>query len=384
MHALLLACLASCGTTTDSGTDAPATSAAEQAAVSAQLPVGKRDVERSSVQEGVREGVRLSGRWEEIAGSQLANHVPHPVPPGVAGLNGIMQNWSGAVFDSRRNRLVIWGGGHTGYAGNELYGFDVIARRWTRIWGPTPNAQIPLHGSEEVYGDGNPAARHTYDNIVYDPVADALWSNGGAPWRLGGPTIATWRFSFKQGRWERLADGPLRNIFSQTAYDPVERLIIKRENHGVHYYDPASDQWRTVAEGLRTHWYMNGELHPEERKLVMVGHDRFEIYDLERKRVSDETTSGATGILAAKAPGLAYHPPSGTIVGWGSDDRQLYQLHIDGQAYHWSLVEVLPGGALPGSPGRNGTYGRFRYVPSIDAFVLVNTAETNVFLFHVQ
>jgi hypothetical protein len=34
--------------------------------------------------------------------------------------------WSGAAADTKRNRLIIMGGGHSAYAGNEVYSLDLV------------------------------------------------------------------------------------------------------------------------------------------------------------------------------------------------------------------------------------------------------------------
>ena len=48
--------------------------------------------------------------------------LPDPKPPGNAG--AITGAWNGAALDTKRNRLLVTGGGHLDYAGNEIYAFD--------------------------------------------------------------------------------------------------------------------------------------------------------------------------------------------------------------------------------------------------------------------
>ena len=57
---------------------------------------------------------------------------------GNAGFAGIMKKWSGAAFDSLRDRLLIVGGGHKGYGGNEIVAFSLNNLSWERITDPTP------------------------------------------------------------------------------------------------------------------------------------------------------------------------------------------------------------------------------------------------------
>src|SRR5688500_7691274 len=81
------------------------------------------------------------GQWYEVPNSKIRPHLPSPVPAGNP--VSIITAWNGGFFDSARNRYVVMGGGHGDYAGNEIYGFNLETFQWSRLWGPTPNSQIP-------------------------------------------------------------------------------------------------------------------------------------------------------------------------------------------------------------------------------------------------
>src|SRR5262245_9864498 len=38
---------------------------------------------------------------------------------------GVVAAWNSAVLDTKRNRLIIWGGGHHDYYGNEIYALNL-------------------------------------------------------------------------------------------------------------------------------------------------------------------------------------------------------------------------------------------------------------------
>src|SRR5262245_33687406 len=60
--------------------------------------------------------------WYEIPNQQLG-----PICQfGPASCWGIFA-WSGGVMDTLRNRLIIWGGGHSDYSGNEVYALNLGA-----------------------------------------------------------------------------------------------------------------------------------------------------------------------------------------------------------------------------------------------------------------
>ena len=72
--------------------------------------------------------------WHELPGTALRTICP---PNRFGGsdysFHDYCQNvtaaWNSAVMDTRRNRLVVWGGGHADYLGNELYALDVASQK---------------------------------------------------------------------------------------------------------------------------------------------------------------------------------------------------------------------------------------------------------------
>ncbi|MBT8143113.1 MAG: hypothetical protein KJO55_00330, partial [Gammaproteobacteria bacterium] len=174
------------------------------------------DIEAASEGAGANAPDLAAGRWYELCNTRLDSVAPQPLPPGVEGVSAVIDDWSGAVLDSRRSRLLVWGGGHGGYAGNEIYAFDPATGSWSIIWGPTPLEQIPQgpQGFDE-YPDGNPGSRHTYDNLVYDVANDALWSSDGSLWQTGKSTSGTWSFDLQTNQWRRLPPNPAAQIWAQ-------------------------------------------------------------------------------------------------------------------------------------------------------------------------
>ena len=64
------------------------------------------------------------GEWLEVPDSRLKK-VAFKWPKGVVftkngvGVRGVISTWSGGAYDTKRDRLLVWGGGHFAYAGNE-------------------------------------------------------------------------------------------------------------------------------------------------------------------------------------------------------------------------------------------------------------------------
>ncbi len=102
------------------------------------------------------------------------------VPNGWPG--AIVRAWSSFAWDSTRGDLLLWGGGHANYAGNEMYVWDGATGAWGR--GSLPS-MIDANGF--VVGGPAPQSSHTYDNNIYLPVNDMFLTFGGAASPTGGP-----------------------------------------------------------------------------------------------------------------------------------------------------------------------------------------------------
>ena len=95
------------------------------------------------------------------------------VPGGWPG--AVVRAWSSFGWDSSRGDLMLWGGGHANYVGNEMYVWDGATGAWGR-------GSIPSRTDSQgmVIGGTAPQSAHTYDNNIYLPVNDMFLTFGGA------------------------------------------------------------------------------------------------------------------------------------------------------------------------------------------------------------
>lgn len=101
----------------------------------------------------------------------------------------IISAWSGYGWDTRRGDLIIYGGGHGNYSGNDVYRWRSSTLKWERVALPSEVVQIPsIRGAwESVDGPvSSPNSAHTYDNNLYLPVVDRFVTFGGASFNTGG------------------------------------------------------------------------------------------------------------------------------------------------------------------------------------------------------
>ena len=80
------------------------------------------------------------------------------------------------AFDTKRNQLVMWGGGLDDYFGNEIYALNLTTLSMTRLTEPA----TPYANYVETLADGTqPNSRHTYDGLAYMENVDRLFAFGG-------------------------------------------------------------------------------------------------------------------------------------------------------------------------------------------------------------
>lgn len=115
-----------------------------------------------------------------------------PKPNGLkAEPSSIIKAWSSFAWDCRRGDLLLFGGGHANYAGNDTYRWRASTRLWERMSLPTEVMQDDLGNWLTVDGPfGSPIAAHTYDNNIYLPFIDRFLAVGGSAWNNGG----AWNF----------------------------------------------------------------------------------------------------------------------------------------------------------------------------------------------
>ncbi|MEM6990382.1 MAG: MYXO-CTERM sorting domain-containing protein [Myxococcota bacterium] len=295
--------------------------------------------------------------------------------------------WSGGALDTTRGRLIVWGGGHGDYKGNEVYVFDMQTLAWERVWGPSADAQIPEGGTHEQYDDGTPGSRHTYSGLTYvPPPHDALVSMGGSLWQTGFYGAGTWSFSFDVGEWTRLTDGPAESGFGDpSVYDPETGTIFRRGNQRMLQFDPIADVYTERAASDGGFWASNvsAALDPEARTMVILGDGRLDLYHLDTDTYEQDVTlagAGVSELLGDASPGVGYDSQQGRIVAWGGG-LNVYTLDLEAL----SFAEFEGAGDDPGAiTPSGGAFGRFRYVPSRNVFVSVNDVDENVFVFRMS
>ncbi|HRH13818.1 MAG TPA: hypothetical protein PK225_05640 [Azonexus sp.] len=127
------------------------------------------------------------GGWVQVNVNKFSSAWPSQAD-GVPNSNpaAVVHAWSSFAWDSSRGNLLLFGGGHANYAGNEMYVWQGNDGSWTR--GSLPS-RMEGFGSTSTYftvDNSAPQSAHTYDNNIYIPVNDMFVTFGGAAYNSGG------------------------------------------------------------------------------------------------------------------------------------------------------------------------------------------------------
>jgi hypothetical protein len=315
--------------------------------------------------------------WYAVPESHLRKAAPdpsqYPKIQLVSGVKSVISSWSGGVYDPSRDRLVVWGGGTSSYAGNEIYAFDLHELAWVRVTEPTADPAL----GKQVNPDGTPAGRSTYNGLAYMAHADRMFATGGAIAANAGNVGAdiTWTFDFEKRRWVDMnpsGSRPKTQAQNSCAYDPATRKVWWLDGDGLFSYDVDANTW--MKHTTESSYDRTIAVDTKRRRLVMVGQGDVLVVHLDAASPKPEKwkTTGGDVFIRGRV-GLDYDPVADRIVGWAGGP--VYSL--DPGTGAWKAHDA------PGAPKatESGIYGRWRYIPSVGAFVVATDVDEDVHFF---
>jgi hypothetical protein len=323
--------------------------------------------------------------WYRVPNSKLRPLCPSEAQfPGVRGGSGcamVMEAWSGGAYDSAGKRLWVWGGGHGDYSGNELYAFGLEKLTWTRVTDPSPITTL----SADPMPDGSPVSRHTYDGLAFISHAGRFFGYGGSMAGNGYGTQVTWTFDPAGKQWRNMdpagpANRPATNCCNFNGeYDPATRKVYLRDPNWLCAYDYDKNIWSHVRSWEHGWGPGKGVIDTKRRLLFTTGSKEFLVYDIagDKDVSADWQTRGGDSLIDGYGAGAAYDSQTDRLVGWLGGG--VFALNM--QTKVWTRMNAQ---GAPPKQLSNGTYGRFRYVPEDNVFILVNGIDEDVFFYKLS
>lgn len=314
------------------------------------------------------------GEWLELPDTKIRDVAPKV--PQKGRLRSVVRAWNGAAIDTSRSRMVIWGGGHSDYFGNEIYALDLPSMRMLRLTDPSPHTAEA--DCTAALPDGQPTSRHTYAGLAYVTHKDQLFATAGSLAPCGHSKPDVWAYDFAQRRWIALSmDGPISGYGVMAVHDSQTRLTYIKGRTDFYGFSHETRQAQKLNKQRQaTDYHMTAAIDPKRRKFVMVGNG-VQIIDLNDHAMVRAETRNAPAIISTKqSPGIGYDPGLDRMVVWhgGSD---VYALDMD----HLTWKQIAVGSGPTRKAPYQGTFGRWGYVPQFKVFALVNDVEENAWVF---
>ncbi len=319
--------------------------------------------------------------WSEIPNTKLNTVCPDTMNgyDYKGNCEAVVTAWNSATLDDTRNRLIVWGGGHQDYSGNELYAVDLNTLTIKRLSDPAP----PASGCpEDLAGGTQPNSRHTYNGLTFISHLDKLFVAGGSLANCGYMSNGTWTFDFKTLKWQAMKPKGDRinaapGIIS--AYDPVTKKVYLHDDGSFFSYTYETNTYKLLSEG-GIDYHLTGVLDPVHRKFIMIGGGQQWMIDLNDPTYKHQVlgSTGGSAVINADSPGLTYDAVENHIVAWsGGNTAHIYD--VDKKIWSTNTNNSGPGAAMS-----NGTNGRFAFVPSLNVFVLVNGMAKNAYVLRLN
>ncbi len=335
------------------------------------------------------------GHWAQIPNTKIRD-VATPDHQGeyyIGNVKKIIETWSGASFDPVNERMYIKGGGHGAYGGNEVYAMDFNTLTLELKWGPSQFEG--WSDGDLLMPDGAPVAAHSNDHVEFVPALGQVCTfTNTSTWQHALQwDITTYCLNFDTGIWEAKAQMGNTGNYMFSALDPVTGHIYVHGGGSLRFlneYDPVADQWidRGTKWSDQDHYfgaYITGEVDPQRRLFIAIGDDFLLGWDITAEgNVTGVTlpANGDTELINSLGPGFTYDSANDQFVGWdgGAD---VYLINPD----TWEFVRTPPAPTntvIPSSTDNTfGTYGRFRYLESRNAFVLVNSVDEDFYVYRL-
>jgi hypothetical protein len=315
-----------------------------------------------------------AGKWLQLPNTKIRS----VAPPASKLVENVVNAWSGGTVDTNRSRLLVWGGGHNDYLGNEVYALDLTAVSIQRVV-----EQSPLAGQsacQSALPDGSPTARHTYDGLAYIAHADRFFAVGGGLSPCGDGDPATWTYDFGAREWTmkiaETAFGALHGVMAE--YDSETKWVFVHDTTALYAYNPEANAYTQLATELNVDNHLTGAIDTKRRKFVMIGYDGVKVLDLSTFKMATMATTGTPSLVNENSPGVGYDPVADRIVAW-SGGSDVFALNMDTGVWSQVATNAGPSALAP----VQGTFGRWGYIPQYRLFALINGVDQNAWVFRL-
>jgi putative transposon-encoded protein len=283
------------------------------------------------------------------------------------------------VYNDVNHSILLFGGGHNNYWGNEVYQFDFTTLNWIQLYQPDPCSAYTSSNYDPsrpgmLISSGRPFSRHTYDQMVFISHLNKLWIHSGFyirdfcnpdnPPQYAGPD--TWLFDPNTKQWDYKypsTNNPGGAYPVNSEYDPVTKKVYFRVADVLYSYTAETNTWAKVSTIPLAS--TNGYDYPmtydsRNRAFVMVTDDgKVYRYYIDQNKWETKTPPQ---LIDLHSQALAYDPINDRLIGY-RHDTGLW-------AYNWNTnqwTQLISSNTPPAPQWEIGSH--LIYDPVDDVFI---------------
>lgn len=317
-----------------------------------------------------RQGQAIN-EWRQVSASSLSGVTGVSTVGGNTGRHSIVTTWNGTCVNPNNSHVYLVGcGGHTDYAGNEVYVQNLEA--------DSPQWQLDLNTSTntpdaDYYPDGRPSSAHTYFSQVFVPEINramrfgngSRWSNGNDNYYIDGydPIAKAYdpagTYPIMGARVNMQAWAVTRDPLTGDVYMAISDGGTER----VRRWNRASNTMSTLIASASFYGYYAAAAFDSIRRRVLWmagsanGNRRYHVAD---GTWASQAISGVS--TATSQAGLIYVEATDSYY-WRSAAAGGAVVRIDAGTYAATSLATTGGGSIPSRP--NGCYNAFAYCPRL-------------------
>jgi hypothetical protein len=321
------------------------------------------------------------------------NGTPYPYQ---ATCNQVIRAYSGGVARTKAGseQIIIHGGGHQAYVGNEVYAINLFG---------TPSASRLTNPSQWLYSyntlecvdqmnDGQPNSVHTNQGMAYVPRLDRVYRFFGSnACATGRTTGGIWYLDFATNPpvWTKVTPNPAGFTHSYSnmsnapagvanaSYDEVTDKIYY--THSYRFYslrlsDNLITQLSTNPTAVEAPFHGQSVIDTKRKNWWVFGEGLAFRISIAAGSTYTWTApvldTSCTSLIASNSPGLFYDEVNDIFRGW---------VHNSGSTF-WTMNPAsltcisytVPGTVPPNGSEIHGLYGRGAYFPTLNKYVVVN------------
>jgi hypothetical protein len=306
--------------------------------------------------------------------------------------------------------MLLWGGGHTDYSGNEIYKWSIDSAKW--FLEKQPSSIVTYTGTSSYYdspADSNqPRSQHSKGRMAACQDSAKMYAIGQLDMYSDiNASILITNYSTKTKRWQKVDTLPFdagnssnytAGAYPISSYDSVTKRIFYHGMNDGHAWLFSINCTTSVVSSHGGYWTddftdtakaTTGVVDVKRRRFYDFGQNRARYWALTSPGVSSAhvtiTPKGPSRPwgVSSPSPGADYSYIDTSIISWAGGDT-VYKYN----SVNDSFMAVPPSASNtvhpPASQQTNGTFGRWRYSKAHNFFIYVHSADSSVYYYRLS